>query len=317
MQWNQQIATRSGKVAVGGWLTGLAVLVLLAMLAGSKETKAPRTVKETEKPAQPATIQTAADTFPLADKPIRVERFEPTAPGKCPAILLIHAVDGLEAFGWLYRQQARKYAGDGYVVLLVHYFDCTGGSKENLMALKESFRLFFDPKAVKNPQDPRVMRQHFTAWVETVHEAVRYAAALPHVDSQRIGLAGFSLGASLALAAAGEEDPERRKIATVVSLFGCLPPDMRTGIRGLPPTLMIQGDLDERIPPRAAYDFETWLNHRKLPVEFKMYQRMGHAFDGARRDDFLAAQSHIKEFLRTRLQPRGTDHTLIDAPISR
>jgi hypothetical protein len=40
-------------------------------------------------------------------------------------------VDGVEADGLLYRQQATKYAGKGYVVLLVHYFDRTGGTKEN------------------------------------------------------------------------------------------------------------------------------------------------------------------------------------------
>jgi hypothetical protein len=103
--------------------------------------------------------------------------------------------------------------------------------------------------------------------------------------------------------AAGEENPQRRQIATVVALFGCLPTDLRAGIRGLPATLMIQGDLDERVPPRAAYDFETWLNRKKLPVEFKMYQRMGRVFDGARLQDLLDAQKRIQEFLRARLKP--------------
>jgi dienelactone hydrolase len=134
-----------------------------------------------------------------------------------------------------------------------------------------------------------------------LHQAVRYTAALPNVDPRRIGLAGFSLGASLALATAGAEDPQVRQIAAVVALFGCLPPDMREEIRGLPPTLMIQGDVDERVPPRAAYDFEKWLNGKKLPVEFKMYQRVGHVFDGAGLPELLDAQKRIQEFLRARL----------------
>jgi dienelactone hydrolase len=311
MRWNQQIVALSGKVAVGRWLAGLVVLALLAILAGSKVAKA------AGEPGQPATIQNSPDKFPLADKLIRVERFEPLTPSKCPAIILVHAVDGVEAFGWLYRQQAKEYAGKGYVVLLVHYFDRTDGTKENLKAIKESFRLFFDPKAVKSLQDVGAMRQHFTAWKDTVREAVRYAAALPKVDPKRVGLAGFSLGASLAFAAAGEEDPKSRKIAAVVALFGYLPPDLRAGIRGLPPTLMLQGDMDERIPPRAAYDFETWLNRKKLPVKFKMCQRVGHIFDGARREDFLDAQDLIEAFLNTRLKPRGPGQPLLDAPVSR
>jgi dienelactone hydrolase len=137
------------------------------------------------------------------------------------------------------------------------------------------------------------------------------------VDSQHIGLAGSSLGAALALAAAGEEDPERRQIATLVALFGCLPPDMRTEIRGLPPTLMIQGDVDEQVPPWAVYDFETWLKRKKLPVEFKMCQRVGHVFDGARLQDIQDAQDLIEAFLKTRLRPRSPGPPLLDAPVSR
>jgi dienelactone hydrolase len=288
----------SRAVVVGRWLAGLAALALLAILAG------PNSGKAAEKPGQPAPIRTVADTF-LADKPIWVERFEPAALGQYPAIIVVHAVDSLEVYRRRYREQARKYAGEGYAVLLVHYFDRTGNTQENRKTIEESFRFFFDPKAVKNPQDLRAMRQHFTAWKDTIRQAVRYAAALPHVDSQHIGLAGFSLGAALALAAAGEEAPERRQIATVVALFGCLPPELRAGVRGLPPTLMIQGDVDERGPPRAAYDFETWLKRKKPPVEleFKMYPRVGHVFDGAGLPDLLDAQERIQEFLRTRLKP--------------
>jgi hypothetical protein len=37
----------------------------------------------------------------------------------------------------------------------------------------------------------------------------------------------------------------------------------------MPPTLMIHGDLDERIPPREAYALEDIFLSRKLPGEFK------------------------------------------------
>jgi dienelactone hydrolase len=311
MRWNQRIVSALRLEVVGGWPAGLAALALLTVLGGQKIAKA------AGEPGRPAPIQTAPDQFPLAGKPIRVERFEPASPGKCPAIILVHAVDGVEAHGQRYREQVAKYASKGYVDLLVHYFDVTDRNKENLKDIQESFRLFFDPKSVKNPKDLRAMRKHFTAWKEAVREAVRYAAALPNVDSRRIGLAGFSLGAALALAAAGEEDPEKRQIATVVALFGCLPPDLREAIRGLPPTLMLQGDVDERVPARAAYDFEKWLKRKKLPVQFKMYQRVGHFFEGAGLQDMLDAEILVEAFLKTRLSPRGPGHPLLDASVSR
>jgi carboxymethylenebutenolidase len=310
MRWKQPIEAPTGTVGVGRWLAGLSSLTLLAIGAGANMASA------ASNPSQPAKPLMAPDQFPVAGKPIRVERFEPAAPGKYPAIILVHAVDGVEAHGRRYREQATKYASKGYVVLLVHYFEVTDRNKENLKDIQESFRLFFDPESAKKPNDLRAMRKHFTAWKEAVREAVRYATSLPNVDSRRIGLAGFSLGAALALAAAGEEDPEKRQIATVVSLFGCLPPDLREEIRGLPPTLMLQGDVDERVPPRAAYDFERWLKRKKLPVQFKMCQRVGHVFDGAGLQDMLDAQDLVEAFLKTRLRPRSPGRPLLDAPVS-
>jgi S1-C subfamily serine protease len=160
-------------------LACLAALAFLAILTLPKSSKA------AEKPGQTVSIQTAADTF-LADKPIRVERFEPATLDKCPAIIVVPAVDGVDAHGPLYREQAKKYAGQGYVVLIVHYFDRTGGTKENRKALQESFRLFFDPKAVKTPEDVQAMRRHFATWVDTVRQALPATVMVLREHGERI-----------------------------------------------------------------------------------------------------------------------------------
>ena len=114
-------------------------------------------------------------------------------------------------------------------------------------------------------------------------------------------MAGVSLGGCLALAVASQDDPRDRKIAAVVELFGCLPREMHANIKSLPPTLMIHGDLDEKIPPREVYYLQQVLNKKDLPIEFKMYQRMDHAFTGANWKDFLDAVQRIEAFLAKHL----------------
>jgi dienelactone hydrolase len=66
------------------------------------------------------------DAFPSGGECIAVEYCAPTKPGKHPALVLLHAVDGLDdTWGPLYRDLAVEYAGRGYVVVRVHYFDRT------------------------------------------------------------------------------------------------------------------------------------------------------------------------------------------------
>jgi dienelactone hydrolase len=73
-----------------------------------------------------AEIKTATSSFPVGGKPVRVEHCAPDRPGKRPAVLLLHGSAGLpkkDADG--YRSIARLLAQQGYVALLVHYFDST------------------------------------------------------------------------------------------------------------------------------------------------------------------------------------------------
>jgi hypothetical protein len=83
MRCNHPVVALSRAVVVGRWLVGLAALALLAILGG------PNSGKASEKPGQPVPIRAVADTF-LADKLIRVERFEPAALGSARALLRPH-----------------------------------------------------------------------------------------------------------------------------------------------------------------------------------------------------------------------------------
>jgi carboxymethylenebutenolidase len=245
-----------------------------------------------EDPPEP---REAKVTFLSGGKEITVERYEPAAKGKYPAILLLPAIDGLrEPLGTFYRAAARRYAGKGYVVVLVNYFDRTGTAEAQMKCLRKPF--FRRAKGTATEADNKVLDAPFRAWMDTVADAVRYARTLPNVDEKRVGVVGFSLGAYLALAAAAEKDLQ---LCAVVDLFGGLPKEMRAGAKNLPPTLIIHGDADPVVPVTEAYKLSRLLKKAKRPYELKVYQEAGHLFiDPPEEEDQETAPVALKDLLR-------------------
>jgi dienelactone hydrolase len=111
-----------------------------------------------------------------AGKTVTVERFDPVLPGRYPAIILLHGSDGMEVHQREYEGVAQRLAGSGYVAILLHYYDATGTPEQPVSwDILESSR--------------------YRVWKRVVKDAISYASCLENVDSDRIGLVGFSLGA--------------------------------------------------------------------------------------------------------------------------
>ena len=93
----------------------------------------------------------------------------PPGNGKHPALVLLHGVDGLGTpEAKMYRDLATQYAGRGYLIVLIHYFNRTGAIKEDHDEYRELFLNYFTRKAT-----PKVMersKELFTAWTETVRD---------------------------------------------------------------------------------------------------------------------------------------------------
>lgn len=200
-----------------------------------------------------------ASAFVVGGKPIRVEHFVPAGAGKHPAVILLHSSEGLpDRDAATYRYAARVLAGKGYVALLVHYFDSTDTRRIDREDIDERL---------------------FRAWMGAVRGAVQHAAGLPEVDRERIGLVGFSLGACLALAVAGEEGGPR--VAAVVDLFGCLPDELAGNAARLPPTLVLHGNADTVVKAEKAHALAKLLKQHGRTFEVKVYDKRGHLFNGA------------------------------------
>jgi dienelactone hydrolase len=228
-------------------------------------------------------VKLSTDIFHVDGKTIEVERFEPKTPGIYPAVIMLHGSGGLKQSGFLYRGGAQTLAQQGFVALLVHYFDRTGITE-------------IDSKAIKKEQ--------LMAWIDTVRSAHAYAAALPGVNKKRIGLIGFSLGACLALAVAGQDD---LPIAAVVDWFGALPEKLRTTCKRLPPTLVIHSEADKTVPVAEAHAIRSLLRDKKAVHEVIIYKNQEHLFlKDLMGKDFQDARKRTLAFLATHLKGEAT-----------
>ncbi len=134
--------------------------------------------------------------------------------------------------------------------------------------------------------------------METVRDALTYAGGLPHVDAERLGLLGVSLGAYLALAVAAQDE----RVRAVVEWFGGLPEFFQPYLRRLPPVLIIHGEADPVVSVEEARRLERFLRAKRLPYEIKIYPGQGHGFHGRAFDD---VRQRSQRFLDRHLKGAG------------
>jgi acetyl esterase len=213
-------------------------------------------------------------SYESGGKTIKATRFEPPTPGKYPAIVLLHGLDGFEKNEATYSGVARRLADQGYVVLVVSYFDGLAAKEEDFAFFKANVKDQFNGDGGK---DRKRIARCFGDCMTVVSDGVKHVRKLPGVDGERIGLVGFSLGGYLAMAVAAQGD---LKITAVVELFGGLPPEIREQVKNLPPTLIFDGDKDTVVPVESATQLHELLDKSKIVNEIKVYEGVGHVFEG-------------------------------------
>jgi len=199
-------------------------------------------------------VDVSKGSFESQGKSITFERFAPKAPGKYPAVLVLHGAGGMTVGGPWFRDAARRLAKHGYVALVVHYFDLTG----------------------TKIADQSAMKTNFEPWVRVVSDGISHALTQPDVDPARVGLIGFSLGSYLSLSEA-VFDP---RVLAVVDYFGGLPEVLAKKVKTLPPTLILHGDADPIVPVAEAKALETLCVEKKVTHEVCIYKGQGHGFTG-------------------------------------
>jgi dienelactone hydrolase len=222
-------------------------------------------------------VEESKGSYTSEGRTVSFEKFQPRGEGKYPAVLMLHGADGMFFFREAYPQAARMLAAQGYVVLIVHYFERTGTT-------------FADANS---------MTRNFTAWMKAVGDAVTYVSRLPNVDPERIGLLGISLGAGLALCCGGTDS----RVKAVVEYFGGLPDNVLALAKRMPPVLILHGDADPIVPVREAYKLEKTFKEKKITYEMRIYPGQGHGFTGRDGEDSRArALAFFNKYLKGKTQ---------------
>ncbi|MGO9127104.1 MAG: dienelactone hydrolase family protein [Terriglobales bacterium] len=191
--------------------------------------------------------------FDSGGKSIRLDCFLPSDNGRrFPAVIGLHGSGGGHDS---MAEPGSLLAAQGYAVYVLHYFDRTGTTE--IDSLQTVFR-------------------HYPAWMKTLWDAVSFVARQSSVDSERIGLLGFSLGAYLALSAAAIDS----RVRVVVDYFGGFPKEMKLFMRRLCPVLILHGEQDATVPVAEAYHLQQMLEKKQIPYEMKIYPGVGHGFSG-------------------------------------
>jgi dienelactone hydrolase len=167
-----------------------------------------------------------------------------------------------------YNDQAKYFAGLGFLVAVPHYFDATSS---------------------RDATDA-----NYQAWVEVVQAQLEDLNAYFPGKAPRVFLVGYSLGASVALAAGADGV----KVDGIAEWYGSLPDSFFYRMKGMPPLLILHGEDDQNIPVMNAQQLIRLCTMRQLACTSHLYPRAVHGFAGKDLEDadqrtlaFLASYS--------------------------
>ena len=201
----------------------------------------------------------------------RAVHYDVFASPSSPAIvILLHGSTGPSAI----EQEARVLAQQGISAVVLHYFD----------AAKH-----------RQPDD-----QDYIAWVKAVDLLVAHLKSSGAKPS-RVILYGVSLGASVALAAGSQLDGAD----AVVDWSGSLPDYFFAHLRGMPPLLIIHGQLDQNVPVANALQLAHLCQIAGFQCRVRIFPNQGHMFVG---DALGDATALVHEFIAQNSASDGTHH---------
>lgn len=222
-------------------------------------------------------------TFRSGDKDIRISLHEPPGISSHPAIILMHGAGGNVTY-WV-EHLAPQLNEAGVALYAPHYFDRTGTVRADYQTIIDGI--------------------HVPQWIDVLDGALRFAAARPSVDPERVAVIGVSLGAFLSLGFAAElsasaSPAERLRIRALVEISGGLvSPYIEKATKNFPPTLILHGAADEVVPARHAHELDALLTKLGVAHETRVLAGEGHWFSNSAQIPLLLA---VAGFLSGHLQ---------------
>jgi carboxymethylenebutenolidase len=198
-------------------------------------------------------IKTDPVQFPVGKDTVGGLLLEPSASGRYPAVIVVHAWWGLN--DWI-KQQAQTLAEQGFVVLAVdlyggHVATDAPGALDLRMGLK-------DDVAIRDLQG-----------------AFDYLMTRNDVNRDHIGAMGWDMGAGYALRLAVSQP----RLGACVVNYGALPTDPNDIQSIFAPVLGNFAALDRGVLPSDVQSFEKTMKNLSRRVDIKIYDDTKHGFE--------------------------------------
>ena len=170
-----------------------------------------------------------------------------------PAIIVIHEWWGLN--DWV-KEQAQKYAAQGYVALAVD---------------------LYRGKVAANPDDAHILMRGLPddRGMRDLEAAFAYLSTRQDVNAAKIGSVGWCMGGSWSIKLAVDQP----KLAACAVNYGWLPSDPALVAKIKAPVLGNFGADDQGIPPKDVKAFEAAMRAAGKTTDIKIYDGAAHAFE--------------------------------------
>lgn len=199
---------------------------------------------------------------------------------KYPMVLLVHGNAGLtEPYGSQIHGFAQDLANLGYLTAVPQYF-----------------------------ADDMPYFEDTTPRESVLADAIDAVTARPDADPDRLGLIGFSLGATTAMALIASSPAG--KVEALADFFGFLTPTIETGVANFPPTLILHNKNDtEFVPVANSENLDRLLQKEGVVHHLELYDEIwpegfNHAFEPGGPAD-LDSRSKTTDWLKKYLPTTG------------
>ena len=184
-------------------------------------------------------------TFSSHGHQVAYETF-PSAGPSDPLLILVAGTSGPDAPQ--YQSQAKFFASHGYTTLLLHFFDAASS---------------------RTPSDAT-----YGAWADSLADLVYLCKSSSGYQGRPVYVVGFSLGASIALAAGSQ----KLDVAAIAEWYGSLPDSFFYKLQGMPPLLILHGQQDTNIPVMNAQQLMQLCQMKDFDCAHHLYPNQGHGF---------------------------------------
>ncbi|MGV3660028.1 MAG: dienelactone hydrolase family protein [Prosthecobacter sp.] len=217
-------------------------------------------------------IEEGTASYESGGQRIKVETFFPAGEGRHPAVLVLYGSGGALVGKSEMTDFAKRLAANGMAAYVVHYFNRTGTLAAGDAAIDK----------------------HWRTWLATVKDGVSFVSTHPRARADSIGMFGYSLGAYLAVAGATMDN----RIRAVAEIAGGIFDELRGRAVRFPPTLVLHGNDDERVPVARVQGVLQDARRLGTEPEVKIYPGEGHRLSPAALQD---ASDRALRFLKSHL----------------